>query len=131
MKIGVCFTGGGARGIAHLGVAQALQEVGVKADFYTGTSAGAIVGSLLAAEMTPRKILQEIKGLNLLKYFRPAISWSGLIKMDKVEHLLHQFLPHDSFEQLKVPLAISVTDYLNGESVLQLWRLYRPERFVK
>nr|AJD73957.1 patatin-like phospholipase [uncultured microorganism] len=118
MKIGISFTGGGARGISHLGVMQALQEVGIEASYFTGTSAGAIVGALLATEMSPRKILMEINSLNLLKYFRPAISWSGLIKMDKVEDLLHQFLPEDSFDSLKIPLAISATDYLNGKSVI-------------
>ena len=46
MKIGLVLSGGGIRGIAHLGVLQALTEAGIKFDMISGTSAGSIIGAL-------------------------------------------------------------------------------------
>lgn len=118
MKIGIAYSGGGARGIAHLGVTHALAEVGIKPDFVSGTSAGAIVGALIAGGMQPKEILKELSSLSFLKYFRPAISWSGLIKLDKVEEVLTKFLPGSHFEDLNIPLVVAATDFLKGQSVL-------------
>ena len=57
-KVGIVLSGGGARGAAHIGVIKALEENGVPIDYITGTSAGAIVGSLYAMGYTPDEILE-------------------------------------------------------------------------
>jgi NTE family protein len=55
-KIGVVLSGGGATGLAHIGVLKALEENGIPIDYITGTSAGALVGSLYAAGYSPEQI---------------------------------------------------------------------------
>jgi NTE family protein len=57
-NIGLVLSGGGFKGVAHIGVIQALEEAGLTASFVSGTSAGAIVGSLYAAGCS----LEEMKG---------------------------------------------------------------------
>ena len=60
-KIGLVLSGGGARGFAHLGVIQALNETGIYPDVISGTSAGAIAGVLYADGYTPEEILKIMK----------------------------------------------------------------------
>lgn len=60
-RIGLVLSGGGARGIAHIGVIQALEENGIPIDYITGTSIGAVVGSLYAMGYTPAEMMELIK----------------------------------------------------------------------
>lgn len=57
-KIGLVLSGGGARGIAHLGVLKALEENEIAIDFLSGTSAGSIVGALYSHGYSPDEILK-------------------------------------------------------------------------
>ena len=56
--VGLVMSGGGAKGAAHIGVIKALEENGVPIDYVTGTSIGAIIGSLYAMGYTPEEMLQ-------------------------------------------------------------------------
>ncbi len=60
-SVGLVLSGGGAKGIAHIGVIQALEENGIPIDYITGTSMGAIVGGLYAAGYSPEEMLQLIE----------------------------------------------------------------------
>ena len=60
MKIGLALSGGGARGISHLGVLKALDEFDVRLDCISGTSTGALVGAMYAYGITPENILELI-----------------------------------------------------------------------
>lgn len=55
-KVGLVLSGGGATGLAHIGVLKALEEKGIPIDYITGTSAGALVGSLYASGFSPDEI---------------------------------------------------------------------------
>ena len=57
-KVGLVLSGGGAKGAAHIGVIKALEENGIPIDYVTGTSAGAIVGSLYAMGYTPEEMVE-------------------------------------------------------------------------
>lgn len=57
MKVGIVLSGGGVRGIAHLGVLSALKKTGIKFSHITGTSAGSIAGAFYAAGIDPKKLL--------------------------------------------------------------------------
>ena len=62
MKIGIAFAGGGVRGAAHLGILQALEEQGIHADYYAGTSAGSIIATMKAlghSNATCLKIIEQ------------------------------------------------------------------------
>ncbi len=64
-KIGIALGGGGSRGFAHLGVLKALEEKEIRPDIISGTSAGAIVGSLLASGKTPHEIVEIMKEIQI------------------------------------------------------------------
>lgn len=59
-SVGLVLSGGGAKGIAHIGVIQALEENDIPIDYVTGTSMGAIVGSLYAMGFTPADMMELI-----------------------------------------------------------------------
>lgn len=127
MKIGLALSGGGARGIMHLGVIKALQEQSFDIVRLSGTSAGAIAGALIAHGYSPDEALELIMKTNFLRYFRPSFSKMSFITMEKVEELYLKYLPHDSFEALKIPLTVCATDIQAGESVFfESGRLIRP-----
>lgn len=115
MKIGISLSGGGARGIAHLGILQALGEIGVKIDKIVGVSSGSIVGAFFASGYTPKEILDFIKKSKFLWSMRPTFWKPGLLDMKGLEKLFLKYLPDDNFEKLNIPLIISTTNLNTGE----------------
>ncbi len=127
MKIGISLSGGGARGIAHLGVLQALEEVGIFPDVLTGASAGSIVGALYATGLRPRKILAILKEKSLLQIFSLSFPKKGMTDLRFLRQMFAKHIGHDDFDQLKTPLTVSVTnlnaghtEYLNHGSLTQV-----------
>lgn len=118
--IGLCLSGGGALGFAHIGVIQALEDHGIFPDQIVGTSMGAIIGSLYAAGYSPADMLQMIKDDKLYKItnlmtFRPSFLKSGLSNHKILRSLMHELIPHNSFEQLKRKLHICVVNLTKAE----------------
>ncbi len=74
MTIGLVLSGGGARGIAHLGVLKALVEKNIKISGISGCSAGSIVGAMFAAGYSPDHIFEIVVSTSTLRALRPA--WS-------------------------------------------------------
>lgn len=107
-------SGGGLRGLAHAGVAAALQEHGVKPSAIAGTSAGAVIGAFLANGFDPREIntiIQKEVGVKLLAWnsFK-----SGLVSMARIQQFLEKNLRIKTFEGLHFPLYVSATDFRDG-----------------
>lgn len=117
MNIGVVLSGGGIRGVAHLGALKALSEAGVKFCRITGTSAGAIVGALFAEGHDPYEIFQIFLKTKLLRFMRPALRAGGLLSLAHTTTLFKEYIPHNSFEALKIPLTITTTNFSTGELV--------------
>ncbi|WP_075351194.1 patatin-like phospholipase family protein [Algoriphagus marinus] len=115
LKIGIALSGGGVRGISHLGVLKALVEVGITPTKISGTSAGAIVGAMYCQGYTPEEILKIIVETNYFKFMRPAISLTGILKMDAMESLFKIYLDHNDFSKLKTPLTVAATDIKRGK----------------
>jgi NTE family protein len=115
MKIGLTLSGGGARGVAHIGVIKALEELGLEFSIISGTSAGSIIGAMYAYGYKPLHILEIIKEISIFKSVRPAWNWSGLLTMDGMKDLLFKYMPNNSFEKLKIPLTIAATEIRIGE----------------
>ncbi|HLE06927.1 MAG TPA: patatin-like phospholipase family protein, partial [Candidatus Nanoarchaeia archaeon] len=78
MKFGLALGGGGARGVAHLGVLKALEEAGFKPDVIAGTSIGSIVGALYARGFNTDEMLAMSNNFNMLRVFRPDMPLDGL-----------------------------------------------------
>ncbi|RYU75614.1 patatin-like phospholipase family protein [Hymenobacter persicinus] len=117
-KIGVALSGGGARGIAHLGVLAALDELQIPVAQLSGVSSGAIAATFYAAGFAPADILRLLTTTNVVRLMRPAFSRSGLLHFDAVEQLLVRHLGlNASFADLLRPLTLVATDLAAGESV--------------
>ena len=127
MKIGLVLSGGGARGIAHLGVIKALQEMGISFDQIAGTSAGAITGALIAQGYSPDESLKIIESSSFVRHLRPTWNRMGLLRIDTAVDLYKKYIPHDSFEGLKIPLHVLAVDLNDGEQVVfERGELIRP-----
>jgi NTE family protein len=114
-KTGLVLSGGGARGFAHLGVIQALNESGIFPDVISGTSAGAIVGALYADGYSPKEILTLMNSKSSLDYFSLAVPRGGFLKISGVIRILRSSLRARTFEELKTPLFVTATDLNNGK----------------
>lgn len=113
-KIGISLSGGGSRGIMHIGILKALDEAGVKISMVSGTSAGAIVGALYCSGYSPYEIMSIIRETKLISYVRPAVSFAGLLNLEMAEPKFHKYLKDHTFETLKTPLVIAATDLVHG-----------------
>jgi len=113
--LGLCLSGGGALGFAHIGVLQALEDHGIVPDQLSGSSMGAIVGTLYAAGYTPAELLEMIKEDKLYKItklmtFHPTFLKSGLSNHSMLRSLIKELIPHNSFDQLKKKMHIAVVN---------------------
>jgi NTE family protein len=116
MKIGLVLSGGGARGISHIGVLKALDEFGVPFSQISGTSAGSIIGSLYSYGYSPDEILQNILATKLFRAMRPAWTWKGLLSLEGLHSSLLKLLPENHFSSLKIPMTIASTDIKKGKA---------------
>lgn len=112
--IGLVLSGGGARGVAHIGVIQALEEFGIRPTRLSGTSAGSIVGALYASGHSPDEMLRIISQVSIFKSVRYSLAPGGLLKMDGLQELLKKYLP-DDFKKLKKPLTVAAVELKLGQ----------------
>jgi NTE family protein len=114
MKVGLVLSGGGARGISHLGVIKALEEFGVNIDCVAGTSAGAVIGALYGYGYKPDEIFGLVTSASIFRSLKIAWTWKGLLSLENVQEVLKKYLPIDNFSSLKVPLTVAATDIKHG-----------------
>jgi len=118
--LGLCLSGGGALGFAHIGVLQAFEEYGIVPQHIAGSSMGAVIGALYAAGVSPAEMLQLITDEKLYKVtklmtFRPSFLKTGLSSHNMLRSLIHELVPHNSFELLKTNLHICVANLNKAE----------------
>ncbi|WP_199118439.1 patatin-like phospholipase family protein [Pedobacter sp. ASV28] len=113
MKVGIVLSGGGVRGIAHLGVLKALKKTGIEFSHITGTSAGSIAGAFYAAGVDPEEAFNIFMRTKLIKFLRPALGSLGLINIERTADIFSSHLP-DRIEQLAMPLTICATNFSEG-----------------
>jgi len=119
-ELGICLSGGGALGLAHIGVLQSLEDHEISPTVIVGSSMGAIIGTFYAAGFSPADMLQMIKDDKLYKItklmtFRPSFLKSGLSSHQMLRSLLKEIIPHNSFEKLEKKLHICVANLNNAE----------------
>lgn len=115
--LGLALGGGGARGFAHLGVAQALAEAGLRPDIISGTSAGSIVGAMLASGHTPLECMELFAHMKMRHLAKPAVSRKGFLEYSHLEEELGTFIGVKTFEELKIPLVVTASDMNTAQPV--------------
>ena len=120
-KIGLVLGSGGARGIVHISILEALAAMDIPIDFIAGSSIGAAVAGVYAVGCLPdlKEDLVSMKRENLLKLFDPVLSRSGLFAGKRALAFLARYIPKTALiEDLSVPLGIVATDYDSGRAVV-------------
>ncbi len=120
-KLGLALGSGGARGAAHIGFLQALEEEGITPDVISGCSMGAVVGGAYAAGLGVQVILQsvrELKASDLLDPSGMAITKLALLKGNKLRKILLSKIGDITFPELKIPFVCVATDVLSGRMTL-------------
>ncbi len=114
--VGLVLSGGGARGLAHIGALRVLERAGATFDVISGTSMGAILGALYASG----RRADDLHELARTTSWRDVVDLSlktGVFKGDRFQAFLAEHLPA-TFEELDVPLAVTVTDIESGEGLV-------------
>jgi NTE family protein len=129
MKIGIAFAGGGVRGAAHLGILQALEEQGIHADIYAGTSAGSIVATMKAlghSNATCLKIIEEasndlidIAYWDIIKSMPSKFkTLNGVLKGEKLQRFLSEHIGDSLLMNVKHGLSVISTDVNTGAQII-------------
>ena len=118
-QIGLALSGGGAKGIAHVGVLKVLEENQIPVHMLSGTSMGGVVAAVYAAGRSAAEIEQLARSLRLLDIVQRDRTGLGLLGQDKVASRVREALGGDlTFDQLKLPLALVAVDLETGEEVV-------------
>ena len=119
-KVALVLSGGGARGIAHIGVIEELERQGFEISSISGTSMGSLVGGIYASGK-----LEEFKdwalGLDKRHIFSMVdftVSRQGMVKGDKIFKKLKDFLPIENIEELHLPYACVAAEIIHKKEVV-------------
>ncbi len=124
---GIVLSGGGVRGMAHIGVLKALSEHGIFPGRITGTSVGALVGALYASGKGTDEMLCFFRETPLFRYNFFSLNKPGLLDTERYHAIFEAFWPENSFESLGLPLSVVATDlYRGAEVIFQKGELIRP-----
>lgn len=119
IQIGLALSGGGAKGIAHVGVLKVLEEAQISVSMLAGTSMGGVVSALYATGRSVDEIEQLFRSLRPLDVVQRDRTGLGLLGQDKIASRLREVLGGDlTFDQLNLPLALVAADLETGEEVV-------------
>ena len=116
--IGLALGGGFARGFAHLGVLQVLEENRIPISCIAGTSIGSILGAAYASGVPLERIAAIGRTIRFRDFARWRISRLGLASNDRMAELIHRWFRALTFEELHIPTAVVATDLGTGEPVV-------------
>lgn len=115
--LGLALGCGGARGVAHIGFLQALEEAGIKPNYIAGCSMGSIVGGCYASGMTVKEmhdIIVNLKLRNLADLSVSPITQLSLFKSKKMHNLLTKHCKFKNIEEFPIPFKCVATDVVSG-----------------
>jgi len=147
MKLGIALGGGGAKGLAHIGVLEALEENGIKPDYVAGTSVGAIIGALYCLQGNAQGLMEitrdilespEFKKLDIEKFYTTGATTfetfkkklfekyyygtlffkKSVVKIEATEKLLSRLFGDKKFSDLKIPFICNSLDINSGDEII-------------
>ncbi len=120
--IGLALGGGGARGLAHIGVLRVLEEEGIPIDLLAGTSMGGLLGCLYAAGLSAAEMQEEALRVcntrSLVRLTDPSLLHGGLFAGTRVEAYLESLLGERGFGDLRRRMAVVAVDLVTGAEVV-------------
>lgn len=119
-NVALVLSGGGARGMAHIGVIEALTDQGFNITSIAGTSIGSVIGGVyISGNMEGfRDWVTSVSKFDIIKLMDFAISKSGFIKGEKVFKKLKKFLSDKNIEDIEIPFAAVAVDLMNHKEVV-------------
>ena len=119
VKLGLALGGGAARGFAHLGVIQVLEEAGLRPSHLVGTSAGSLVAALYASGKSTAelaRLAETMQEADITDWMLPILN-RGALRGEALAKYVNTQVGGRSLEQMKIPLGIVATDLGSGESI--------------
>ena len=119
-RVALVLAGGGARGVAHIGAIEELEERGFEIAAVAGTSMGALIGGMYASGHLDafKKWMCSLDKYKVFGLVDFTISSEGLVKGDRVIHAMEELVPDVRIEQMPVPFAAVAADLLTGREVV-------------
>ncbi|HZV91997.1 MAG TPA: patatin-like phospholipase family protein [Caldimonas sp.] len=118
LRVGLALGGGAARGFAHIGVIQALEQGGVEIDLVAGTSAGSLVAALYASGRNGHDLELLADAMDETAFADWSYPGRGLIRGEALAKFVRDKTGGRLIEQMRLPLGIAATDLESGEAVL-------------
>jgi NTE family protein len=122
IRVGLVLSGGGARGLAHIGAIKALERAGVPIDFLAGSSMGGIIAAAYASGMSPDEMEQEASSLSRIRQFLrladPGMPNAGLLRGKRLQAYFESHLGMRTFAELDRPLALMAVDLNSHQEVV-------------
>lgn len=119
-KIGLALGGGAARGFAHVGVIQVLEQNGIVPDLIVGTSAGSLVAALYASGQTPSELERaalQMEEAAITDWTLPLFN-RGMLRGEALARYVNQQVRNRPLQDMKKPLGIVATELATGRAVL-------------
>jgi len=117
-SIGLALGGGFARGIVHVGILKVLETENIPVRYIAGTSVGALIGAAYCSGVTPDELEQIASRVRFRDLARWTLSRYGFATNLRMIGFLDRILKVKTFEELRIPLAITATDFNTGEGVV-------------
>ncbi len=116
--IGVALGGGFARGIAHIGVLRVLEQENIPVRYVAGTSVGALIGACYCSGLSLEEMQDVAHNTRFTTFARWTLSRVGFASNDRMVKFLSRTLKCKTFEELRIPLGVTATDFNTGEGVV-------------
>ena len=116
--IGLALGGGFARGIAHVGVLKVLEDEGIPVRVITGTSVGALIGASYCSGLSIEEMEEVARKTRFTSFARWTLSRYGFASNDRMIPFLNRTLKVRTFEELRIPLGVTATDFNTGQAVV-------------
>lgn len=117
-SLGLALGGGFARGIAHIGILKVLEQEGIPVRVITGTSVGALIGACYCSGLTLAEMEEVARNTRFTSFARWTLSRCGFASNDRMISYLTRTLKCKTFEDLRIPLGVTATDFNSGEGVV-------------
>lgn len=116
--VGIALGGGFARGIAHVGVLKVLEEEGIPIQCIAGTSVGALIGAMYCSGLSIVELEEAAHKVRFTTFARWTLSRYGFATNDRMVSFLKRILKVKTFEELRIPLGVTATEFSSGEGAV-------------